>query len=210
MFHKLLLHFTWWVNRADSEGNNIFQGGFLGLDNIGVFDRSSAVPGGGRLEQSDGTSWMAMFSLNMMQIALELARTNQVYDNIASKFFEHFLAIAEAMNNLGGQGVGLWDAEDEFFYDVLHMPGGRSLRLKARSLVGLLPLLAVETVEPQLLAQMPGFRARLEWYLAYRPDLARLVSRWYEPGAGAMVGWKLNCACPRIDQRGLSSKENET
>ena len=184
MFHKLLLHFTWWVNRKDSAGKNIFQGGFLGLDNIGVFDRSAGLPGGGTLEQSDATAWMGMFCLNMMTIALELARENPVYENIASKFFEHFLSIADAMNNLGGQGIGLWDDDDEFFYDVLHMPGGRSLRLKARSLVGLLPLLAVETVEPQLLAQMPGFRARLEWYLAYRPDLARLVSRWYEPGAG--------------------------
>jgi len=184
MFHKLLLHFTWWVNRADSEGNNIFQGGFLGLDNIGVFDRSSAVPGGGRLEQSDGTSWMAMFSLNMMQIALELARDNQVYDNIASKFFEHFLAIAEAMNNLGGQGIGLWDADDEFFYDVLHLPDGRATRLRLRSLVGLIPLLAVETVEPDLLRKLPGFAERLEWYLNYRPDLAALVSRWHEPGLG--------------------------
>ena len=184
MFHKLLLHFTWWVNRADSEGNNIFQGGFLGLDNIGVFDRSSAVPGGGRLEQSDGTSWMAMFSLNMMQIALELARDNQVYENIASKFFEHFLAIAEAMNNLGGQGVGLWDAEDNFFYDVLHLPDGSAKRLKLRSLVGLIPLLAVETVEPDLLRKLPGFAERLEWYLNDRPDLAALVSRWHEPGLG--------------------------
>ena len=184
MFHKLLLHFTWWVNRADSEGNNIFQGGFLGLDNIGVFDRSSAVPGGGRLEQSDGTSWMAMFSLNMMQISLELARTNQVYENIASKFFEHFLAIAEAMNNLGGQGVGLWDEDDEFFYDVLHLPDGRAHRLKLRSLVGLIPLLAVETVEPDLLRTLPGFAERLEWYLNDRPDLAALISRWHEPGLG--------------------------
>ena len=184
MFHKLLLHFTWWVNRKDSGGKNIFQGGFLGLDNIGVFDRSSGLPGGGTLEQSDATAWMGMFSLNMMTIALELARENSVYENIASKFFEHFLSIADAMNNLGGEGIGLWDEEDQFFYDVLHLPGGRSLRLRVRSLVGLLPLLAVETVEPELLAQMPGFRARLEWYLNYRPDLARLVSRWYEPGAG--------------------------
>lgn len=184
MFHKLLLHFTWWVNRKDSEGKNIFQGGFLGLDNIGVFDRSAGLPGGGTLEQSDATAWMGMFCLNMMTIALELARANSVYENIASKFFEHFLAIADAMNNLGGQGIGLWDEQDEFFYDVLHLPHDRSLRLRVRSLVGLLPLLAVETVEPELLAALPGFRARLEWYLNYRPDLARLVSRWYEPGAG--------------------------
>jgi hypothetical protein len=184
MFHKLLLHFTWWVNRKDSEGKNIFQGGFLGLDNIGVFDRSAGLPGGGTLEQSDATAWMGMFCLNMMTIALELAKGNHVYENIATKFFEHFLSIADAMNNLGGQGIGLWDEQDEFFYDVLHMPNGRSLRLRVRSLVGLLPLLAVETVEPELLAALPGFRARLEWYLNYRPDLARLVSRWYEPGAG--------------------------
>jgi hypothetical protein len=184
LFHKLLLHFTWWVNRKDSEGNNIFQGGFLGLDNIGVFDRSAAVPRGGTLEQSDATSWMAMFSLNMMQISLELARENPVYENIASKFFEHFLAIADAMNNLGGRGFGLWDAEDEFFYDVLHMPDGHNERLKLRSLVGLIPLLAVETIEPDLLEKLPGFGARLQWYLDDRPDLAALVSRWHEPGAG--------------------------
>ena len=184
IFHKLLIHFTWWVNRKDSDGQNIFQGGFLGLDNIGVFDRSHPVPGAGALEQSDATSWMGMFCLNMMQIALELARDNPAYENIASKFFEHFLAIADAMNNLGGQGIGLWDEEDEFFYDVLHLSDGRFLRLKVRSLVGLIPLLAVETIEPALLERLPGFRARLEWYLNYRPDLARLVSRWQEPGLG--------------------------
>jgi hypothetical protein len=184
MFHKLLLHFTWWVNRKDSAGKNIFQGGFLGLDNIGVFDRSAGLPRGGVLEQSDATAWMGMFSLNMMTIALELAEQNPVYEKIASKFFEHFLSIADAMNNLGGEGIGLWDERDEFFYDVLHLPDGRALRLKVRSLVGLIPLLAVETVEPHLLARLPGFRRRLEWFLAHRPDLARLVSRWYEPGAG--------------------------
>ena len=184
LFHKLLLHFTWWVNRKDSEGNNIFQGGFLGLDNIGVFDRSAAVPRGGTLEQSDATSWMAMFSLNMMQISLELARENPVYENIASKFFEHFLAIADAMNNLGGSGFGLWDPEDEFFYDVLRMPDGHNERLRLRSLVGLIPLLAVETVEPDLLDKLPGFGKRLQWFLDDRPDLAALISRWHEPGAG--------------------------
>jgi hypothetical protein len=183
-----MLAFTWWVNRKDSEGNNIFQGGFLGLDNIGVFDRSAPnLPTGGYLEQSDGTSWMAMFSLNMMKIALELACYNHVYENIATKFFEHFLAIADAMNNLGGEGVteglSLWDDEDGFFYDVLSLPNDY-IRLKVRSLVGLIPLLAVETIEPSLLEKLPGFRFRLEWYLNNRPDLARLVSRWYEPGAG--------------------------
>jgi hypothetical protein len=136
------------------------------------------------LEQSDGTSWMGMFSLNMMRIALELALENHVYENIATKFFEHFLGIAAAMNNLGGKGIGLWNEEDEFYYDVLHTPGGRYLPLKVRSVVGLMPLLAVETVQPQLLDAVPGFKSRLEWYLENRPDLCSLISRWQEPGAG--------------------------
>jgi len=184
VFHKLLIAFTWWVNRKDSKGNNIFEGGFLGLDNIGVFDRSAPMPGGGHLEQSDGTSWMGMFSLNLMRIALELARQNPVYENIATKFFEHFLGIAGAMNNLGGQGIGLWDDTDEFYYDVLHMPDGGYLPLRVRSLVGLMPLLAVETIEPELLDAMPGFKERLEWYLENRPDLASLISHWHQPGTG--------------------------
>jgi len=183
-FHKLLIGFTWWVNRKDSKGKNIFQGGFLGLDNIGVFDRSAPLPDGGHLEQSDGTSWMGMFCLNMMRMALELARQNPVYENIATKFFEHFLGIAGAMNDLGGQGIGLWDEPDEFYYDVLHMPDGRYLPLRVRSLVGLMPLLAVETIEPELLEAMPGFKRRLEWYLESRPDLASLISRWHQHGAG--------------------------
>jgi hypothetical protein len=204
VFHKLLISFTWWVNRKDSEGKNIFQGGFLGLDNIGVFDRSAPLPGGGHLEQSDGTSWMGMSCLNLMRIALELARENPVYENIATKFFEHFLGIAGAMNNLGGQGIGLWDETDEFFYDVLHMPDGRYLPLRVRSLVGLMPLLAVETVEPELLDAMPGFKERLEWYLENRPDLARLISRWHDPGAGdrrliALTrGHRLKCLLRRM------------
>src|SRR6267142_6836101 len=184
VFHKLMLNFAWWVNRKDTLGRNIFQGGFLGLDNIGVFDRSAPLPNGGHLEQSDGTSWMGMFCLNMMRTALELARENPVYENIATKFFEHFLGIAGAMNNLGGQGIGLWDEADEFFYDVLHTPGNRYLPLRVRSLVGLMPLLAVETIEPELLDAMPGFKERLEWYLSSRPDLASLISRWQEPGVG--------------------------
>ena len=184
IFHKMLIAFTWWVNRKDSGGKNIFEGGFLGLDNIGVFDRNSSLPDGSHLEQSDGTSWMGMFSLNLMRIAIELASENHVYENIATKFFEHFLSIAAAMNNLGGKGIGLWNEEDEFYYDVLHTPGGRYLPLKVRSLVGLMPLLAVETIQWQLIEALPGFKARLEWYLQYRPDLASLVSRWQEPGMG--------------------------
>ncbi len=184
VFQKLLLNFTWWVNRKDSEGNNIFEGGFLGLDNIGVFDRSAALPTGGHIEQSDGTSWMAMYSLNMMRIALELATQNHVYEDMATKFFEHFLFIAGAMANIGGDGSNLWDAEDEFFYDVLHLPHGERIPLKVRSMVGLIPLFAVETLEPELLEQLPEFKQRLEWFLNYRPDLATLVSRWFEPGMG--------------------------
>jgi len=184
IFHKMLIAFTWWVNRKDSEGNNIFQGGFLGLDNIGVFDRNESFPDGTHLEQSDGTSWMGMFCLNLMRIAIELAMENHVYENIATKFFEHFLSIAAAMNNLGGQGIGLWDEDDEFYYDVLHTPGGRYLPLRVRSVVGLLPLFAVETIQPQLIDALPGFKKRLEWYLTHRPDLASLVSRWQEPGMG--------------------------
>jgi hypothetical protein len=185
IFHKMLIAFTWWVNRKDSGGRNIFQGGFLGLDNIGVFDRNEEFADGSHLEQSDGTSWMGMFSLNLMRIALELARDNPVYENIATKFFEHFLGIAAAMNNVGGKGIGLWDDADEFYYDVLRTPGGRYLPLRVRSIVGLMPLLAIETIEPQLLDAVPGFKARLEWYLTHRPDLASLVSRWQEQGVGA-------------------------
>ncbi|MEY2540418.1 MAG: hypothetical protein QOI22_20 [Verrucomicrobiota bacterium] len=184
IFHKMLIAFTWWVNRKDSEGNNVFEGGFLGLDNIGVFDRNSRFPDGTHLEQSDGTSWMGMFCLNMMRTAIELAMENHVYENIATKFFEHFLGIAAAMNNVGGKGIGLWNEEDEFYYDVLHTPGGRYLPLKVRSLVGLMPLLAVDTIQWQLIEALPGFKARLEWYLANRPDLSSLISRWQEPGMG--------------------------
>ncbi len=184
VFHKLLLNFTWWVNRKDSEGKNIFQGGFLGLDNIGIFDRSAPLPTGGQLEQSDSTSWMGMFCLNMMSIALELARANSVYEDIALKFFEHFLSIAAAMNNIGGEGISLWDDEDAFFYDVISRPDGSRMPLKIRSLVGLIPLCAVEVLEPELLEALPRFNYHLTWYLTNRPDLTRLVSHWQQPGSG--------------------------
>jgi len=183
VFHKLMLNFTWWVNRKDAEGNNVFEGGFLGLDNIGCFDRSAPLPHGGYLEQSDGTSWMGVFSLNLMAIALELAQTNPVYEDIATKFFEHFLYIAGAMNHMA-DGIALWDDQDEFFYDILHHADGRRERLKARTLVGLTPLFAVETIEPETLAKVPNFKLRLEWFLEHRPELAALVSRWHEPGVG--------------------------
>ncbi|MGH8286610.1 MAG: MGH1-like glycoside hydrolase domain-containing protein, partial [Steroidobacteraceae bacterium] len=189
VFHKLMLNFTWWVNRKDAEGRNVFQGGFLGLDNIGVFDRSAQLPTGGHIDQADGTSWMAMYALNLMRIALELAQHNHVYEDIATKFLEHFLHIAEAMSHIGGGGpgnggVGLWDDEDKFFYDVLHLPDETMTPLKVRSMVGLIPLFAVETLEPELLERVPEFKRRLEWFLAYRPDLASLVSHWNEEGRG--------------------------
>jgi hypothetical protein len=189
VFHKLMLNFTWWVNRKDAEGRNVFQGGFLGLDNIGVFDRSRELPTGGHIDQSDGTSWMAMYALNLMRIALELAQNNRVYEDIATKFLEHFLHVAEAMNHIGGDdgnsdGVGLWDEQDQFYYDVLHLPDDSMRALKVRSMVGLIPLFAVETLEPELLDRVPDFKRRLEWFLNYRPDLAALVSHWNEEGRG--------------------------
>jgi hypothetical protein len=183
VFHKLMLNFTWWVNRKDAEGRNIFQGGFLGLDNIGVFDRSAPLPTGGYINQSDGTSWMAMYSLNLMRIALELAQHNHVYEDVATKFFEHFLHIAEAMTCVN-EGQGLWNEEDGFFYDVLNLPDGQMVPLKVRSMVGLIPLFAVETLEPDLLAKVPQFSARLDWFFKNRPELAALVSRWNEAKKG--------------------------
>ncbi len=185
ILHKLLLNFTWWVNRKDPAGHNVFQGGFLGLDNIGVLDRSRPLPGGGTINQADGTSWMAMYCLNLMRIALELAQINHVYEDIATKFFEHFLYIARAMNNIGDQGIGLWDEEDQFFYDVLRFPDGRMLPLRVRSMVGLIPLFAVEIIEPDLLERVPDFKRRLEWFMKYRPELAAQVSHWMEPGRGS-------------------------
>ena len=183
VFHKLMLNFTWWVNRKDQDDRNIFQGGFLGLDNIGVFDRSAPLPTGGHIDQADGTSWMAMYCLNLLRIALELARHNHVYEDIATKFFEHFLHIAEALNNIANQGVPLWDDRDQFFYDVLHLPDGQVTPLRVRSMVGLIPLFAVEVIDGALLDELPGFAARLEWYLNYRPELASLVSHWHQPGS---------------------------
>jgi hypothetical protein len=161
VFQKLLLNFTWWVNRKDAGGSNVFEGGFLGLDNIGVFDRSAPLPTGGYLEQSDGTSWMAMYCLNMLTMALELAQDNPVYEDMATKFFEHFIYIADAMNHIGSDKTELWDDEDGFFYDVLHLPHGDRIKLKVRSMVGLIPLFAVETLEPELLNQLPGFQKAL-------------------------------------------------
>jgi len=185
VFHRLLLNFTWWVNRKDRDGRNIFEGGFLGLDNIGVFDRSAPLPFGGYLEQADGTAWVAMFALNMMRIALELSQTNPVYQDMASKFFEHFLYIAEAMTNVGNTALDLWDDEDEFYYDALNTPEGGHELLKVRTMVGLIPLFAVEVLDEDLLAGAPLFLERMNWLMTHRPHLASLVSHWQEPGKGA-------------------------
>jgi hypothetical protein len=175
VFHKLLLYFTWWVNRKDPQGNNVFEGGFLGLDNIGIFDRSKPLPMGGYIEQSDGTSWMAMYCLNMLAIALELATEDPVYEDVASKFFEHFVYIADAMNNRGGEGITLWDDDDGFYYDVLHFQDGRHLFMKVRSMVGLIPLFAVETLEPQMLDKFPGFKRRMDWFVENHPSVLNLI-----------------------------------
>jgi hypothetical protein len=185
IMHKLIINFTWWVNRKDAGDNNVFQGGFLGLDNIGVFDRSAPLPAGGHIDQADGTSWMAMYSLNLMRIALELALHDRVYEDIATKFFEHFLYIAKSMSNMGGdQHIGLWDEEDQFFYDVLRAPDGNMTPLRVRSMIGLIPFYAVEILESELLDQLPDFKRRMKWFLDYRPDLAALVSDWNEAGRG--------------------------
>ena len=185
VFQKLLLNFTWWVNRKDGLGNNVFEGGFLGLDNIGVFDRSSALPTGGFIEQADGTSWMAMYCLNMLTIALELALENPVYEDMATKFFEHFIYIADAMTHIGEERTQLWDEDDGFFYDVLHLPHNGRIRLKVRSMVGLIPLFAVTTLEPELLERLPNFKERLKWFVSNRPDLKRNVACMEAEGIGA-------------------------
>ncbi|BAY76867.1 hypothetical protein NIES25_33250 [Nostoc linckia NIES-25] len=184
VFQKLMLNFTWWVNRKDAKGNNVFQGGFLGLDNIGVFDRSAELPTGGHIDQSDGTSWMGMYCLNMLAIALELAKANPVYEDIATKFFEHFLYIADAMNKIGEMEASLWNESDGFYYDVLHL-NEQQITLKVRSIVGLIPLFAIETIEPETLKMLPGFKKRLEWFIRNRPDLRQNVACMETKGIGA-------------------------
>ena len=173
VFQKLLLNFTWWVNRKDPEGHNLFAGGFLGLDNIGVFDRSKPLPTGGHLEQADGTAWMAFYCNTMLSMALELASEDPAYEDVASKFFEHFIAIADAMNHLGG--TGLWSEEDGFYYDQLHLDS-QHIPLKVRSLVGLLPLIAVEVLDEQKFRHLEGFNRRMKWFLENRPEVAALIA----------------------------------
>ena len=185
MFQKLLLNFTWWVNRKDPRGDNLFQGGFLGLDNIGVFDRSKPLPTGGYLEQADGTAWMGMYALNMLAIALELSREDKVYADMALKFFEHFLYIADAIVHVGREGIALWDEADGFYYDALALPNGQNSLMKVHSIVGLIPLFAVETLEPDLLEIVPGFKEQIDWFLKNRPDLAQNIASADLPGAGS-------------------------
>ena len=184
IFHKLLLNFTWWVNRKDPQGLNIFEGGFLGLDNIGVFDRSRPLPTGGHIEQSDGTAWMAMFSINMLRMSIELSERDPVYDDMTIKFLEHFLYIAEAMTDMGSEGIGLWDDQDNFFYDVLSMPCGQKIPMRLRSMVGLIPLFAVGIVQQEVINKRPELWRKIETYRERRPDLVKLVSRWNEVGRG--------------------------
>jgi len=189
VFHKLLLNFTWWVNRKDSENRNVFEGGFLGLDNIAAFDRSAPLPAGVHISQADSTGWMAMYCLNLMRMALELAQHDSAYESIASKFFEHFLAIVEAMNHVGSRaaeegGIGMWDDEEEWYSSVAEMPGGEFMRMKSFSMVSLIPLFAVETLEPQEVDRVPEFMSRLLWLREHRKDLANLVAEWKVPGVG--------------------------
>ena len=200
IFQKLLLNFTWWVNREDAGGNNVFEGGFLGLDNIGIFDRSSELPTGGYLEQADATSWMGMYSLGMLHIALELAQDLPPYEDIASKFFEHFLYIAEAMNHIG-DGVALWDEEDGFYYDAINFPDGGRCMLKVRSLVGLIPILGVNVLEPETIKNLPGFEKRLEWFINNRPDLKKNVACMETEGMNAKRLLALCYATKRNDGR---------
>ena len=197
IFQKLLLNFTWWVNREDAEGKNVFEGGFLGLDNIGVFDRSSELPTGGKLEQADATSWMGMYCLGMLRIALELAVDRPPYEDTASKFFEHFLYIADAMNRIGD--ISLWDDEDGFYYDAINLPNGDRYPLKVRSLVGLIPLLGVTVLKPEVIEKLPGFNRRLEWFISNRPDLKKNVACMETEGMKAKRLLALCYATPRND-----------
>ncbi|MSR69203.1 MAG: glucosidase [Phycisphaerales bacterium] len=203
VFHRLLINFTWWVNRKDADGRNLFAGGFLGLDNVGVFDRSSTLPLGATLQQADGTAWMGMFALNMMRISVELAADDAVYQDMATKFFEHFLGIAAAMADFAGTGEGLWDDTDKYYYDRLRFPDGTTIPLRVQSIVGLLPLTAVHVMQPEILNKLPEFKARVEWFFENRPDLAGLVSHWNAAGRGdqrlfsLLRGHRMKCLLKR-------------
>src|SRR5262249_26028321 len=207
-FQKLLLNFTWWVNRKDRTGRNVFEGGFLGLDNIGVFDRSAPLPTGGYLEQADGTAWMTLFCQNMLQIASELAHTDPDYVDMALKFVEHFLWIASSMTHMGGD-TSMWDDEDGFFYDVLRLPNGQAQRLKVRSMVGLLPLCATTVFQGDLLAKYPELAERLRWFITSRPEL---VANIHDPRKLGVAGRRLASILDETKLRRVLAKmldENE-
>jgi hypothetical protein len=206
-FQKLMLNFTWWVNRKDPTGKNLFAGGFLGLDNIGVFDRNRPLPGGaGHLEQADGTAWMAFYCGTMLSMALELARHRSVYEDIASKFFEHFVAISDAMNTLGGSG--LWDETDGFYYDQIFL-NDQQHKLRVRSLVGVIPIIAVEVLEDATIDSLPGFKKRLDWFLRYRPDLARHISYMCGHADDAAARPSDRTGCPHAGHRLLAIPSRE-
>ncbi len=197
VFQKLLMNFTWWVNRRDDKGDNIFNGGFLGMDNIGVFDRSKPLPTGGVLEQSDATSWMAMYCLRMLTMAWELTQTSKAYEDTASKFFEHFLYIADAIHNIDGSGQSLWHDEDSFFYDQIRFPDGHREPIRLRSMVGLIPLLAVELINHEKLHATPDFARRMDWFYEHRPDLTGNISCIFEPDRAG------RCCLSLLNQHGL-------
>jgi hypothetical protein len=209
IFLKLMLNFTWWVNRKDTGGRNVFEGGFLGLDNIGVFDRSKPLPGGGILEQADATSWMGMYCLNMLDIALELARESPIYQDVANKFFEHFLLIAHAMNHIAGADVSLWDDTDGFYYDVMRRPSGDSFPMRVRSMVGLSPLFAISTLEPDTVDRFPAFWRRARWFLENRPELAQHCPMMDVPGRSErrLLSLVSRDKLPRLLARMLSEAE---
>jgi len=209
IFLKLMLNFTWWVNRKDTGGRNVFEGGFLGLDNIGVFDRSKPLPGGGILEQADATSWMGMYCLNMLDIALELARESPIYQDVANKFFEHFLLIAHAMNHIAGADVSLWDDTDGFYYDVMRRPSGDSFPMRVRSMVGLSPLFAISTLEPDTVDRFPAFWRRARWFLENRPELAQHCPMMEVPGRSErrLLSLVSRDKLPRLLTRMLSEAE---
>jgi hypothetical protein len=209
VFHKLLMNFTWWVNRKDVQGKNVFQGGFLGLDNIGVFDRSTPLSPGNFIEQSDGTSWMAMYCLDMLSIAIELSREDSAYEDVASKFFEHFVNISRAMNDMGGEGLGLWSEKDGFYYDVLHTSDAQHIPMRVRSMVGLIPLFAAESFEPEDYGKLTGFRKRMQWFLDHNPDVPNHVdmSRKSEHGARLLLTIANRKKLERIYRYLLDEKE---
>ena len=208
-FQKLLMNFTWWVNRKDPNGSNVFEGGFLGLDNIGVFDRSAKLPAGISLEQADGTAWMAMYCQNMLEMAIELARNNPIYEEQAIKFFEHFLWIAHAIQRSGPENDGLWDEEDGFFYDLLRLPDGKAMRMKVRSMVGLISLCANSIYPADTLEKLPNFAARVAWFTKNHPELIADIHRPGIPGAGGrfLIALLDDKKLKRILARMLDEKE---